>query len=70
VVRVVFRELTGKGPRVVAVHAKRARGMLVDFVVRNRITRVEKLKQFNRSGYRFDEAASSSEQLCFLRPAQ
>lgn len=62
-----FKERKGDGYRIVAIHAKRARGMMVDFMVRKRVSRVTGLKDFAEAGYRFREELSSPQRYCFTR---
>ncbi len=67
-VRVVaadFRE--GADARFVSFHAKRARGMLARWVVEHRIDDVAALRGFDSDGYRYDAAASSDNNLRFVR---
>ncbi|HHH38805.1 MAG TPA: peroxide stress protein YaaA, partial [Sedimenticola sp.] len=44
--QIVFKEVKNGKARVVAVFAKRARGMMADFIIRNRIREPEELKRF------------------------
>ena len=54
--------------RVVAIFAKRARGMMADYIIRNRIERPEDLKKFKLGGYKFDKDLSDDKQWTFERP--
>ena len=62
-----FKENKGGTYKIVAVHAKRARGMMVDFVVRNRIENPELMKGFDRDGYAFNKELSSENEWIFCR---
>jgi len=53
-VKVVFLEENG---RVVAVHAKRARGLMARFVAETRAQTLEDVERFDSEGYRFVRAA-------------
>ena len=55
-------------PRVVAIFAKRARGMMADYILRNRIEKPEDIKKFNAGGYRFSKELSDDTQWTFERP--
>jgi len=70
VITPVFKEDKGDGspPKIVSFFAKRARGALARFVIQNRLTRAEMLRDFDLGGYRFDAAASRPDQPVFLRP--
>lgn len=37
------------------------------YIIQNRLTEVEQLKQFDLGGYRFDEVASSKQEFIFKR---
>ncbi len=70
VLKIDFKEQKGDSVKVIAVHAKRARGLMADWVIRNRIEEIEALKQFVRAGYQFSKEMSSSWQWVFCRPGQ
>ena len=63
-----FKETKAGKTRIVAIFAKRARGMMADYIIRNRIERAEDLKRFKLAGYQFDEALSDDKQWTFERP--
>jgi cytoplasmic iron level regulating protein YaaA (DUF328/UPF0246 family) len=67
VVTPVFKEIKDGKPRVIALFAKRARGMMVNYMIRQRITEPEKLKKFTEGGYHYDGALSSSNEWVFVR---
>jgi cytoplasmic iron level regulating protein YaaA (DUF328/UPF0246 family) len=49
------------------IYAKKARGLMCDYIIQNRITRVEDLQSFNSDGYRFAPAHSSEREWVFTR---
>ncbi len=51
--------------KTIAIHAKRARGLMVDQIITNRIDTVEPLTGFSRDGYSFNSASSSTTRLIF-----
>ena len=55
--------------RTIAIHAKRARGAMVDFMLSNRLTRPEDLQRFDRDGYAFAPDHSSADEWVFIRRA-
>ena len=65
--QVDFKERKGETYRSVAIHAKRARGMMVDFAVKNRIRSVAELKKFQRDGYVFRSDRSCEDNYIFTR---
>lgn len=63
-----FKESKAGKTRVIAIFAKRARGMMTDFILRNRIEHAEDLKDFGVGGYRFSEQESTENNWVFTRP--
>ncbi|MEZ5084721.1 MAG: peroxide stress protein YaaA [Tessaracoccus sp.] len=54
-------------PRVVSFHAKRARGTMAAWLVRNRVRSVAKIHSFDGDGYALDEARSTRWNPIFVR---
>lgn len=70
VVKIAFKEIKNSVPRVVAIHAKRARGMMVDYVIRRRINEPERLKKFSGGGYRYSMDLSTEKEWVFTRSGE
>jgi cytoplasmic iron level regulating protein YaaA (DUF328/UPF0246 family) len=56
--------------KVISFYAKKARGMMADYIVRNGVDTVEGLKEFSTAGYQFDSESSTDTELVFLRGEQ
>lgn len=67
VITPVFMEMKGAEPKIVSFFAKRARGAMARFVVQNRLTNPESLKDFDSGGYAYQPAMSQGDRLVFLR---
>jgi len=65
-----FKELKDGKARVIAIFAKRARGLMTDYILRNRIESPEGLKAFRVGGYRFSSKDSDDKQWTFTRKQQ
>jgi cytoplasmic iron level regulating protein YaaA (DUF328/UPF0246 family) len=63
-----FKEEKNGKTRVIAIFAKRARGMMTDYIIRNRIENPEEIKKFDVAGYRYSEDLSDDKQWTFVRP--
>ena len=63
-----FKETKNGKTRVVAIFAKRARGMMADYIIRNRIESPAGIKKFRQQGYRFARELSDDGQWTFERP--
>ena len=64
---IVFKEKKGDTYKVIGIYAKRARGLMVNYIIRNRLESPEPLKDFSDEGYRFDKELSSDSSWVFLR---
>lgn len=53
--------------RVVSFHAKRARGAMAGWLVRNRIRSASRVVEFDSLGYTYDDEASTKDQPVFVR---
>jgi hypothetical protein len=67
IVKPVFKEYKDEKFKIVAIYAKRARGAMCNYIIRNRITECEALKAFNWEGYRFNSKLSTQSELVFTR---
>ena len=63
-----FKETKNGKTRVVAIFAKRARGMMADYLIRNKVEKAEDIKKFKLGGYKFNKALSDDMQWTFERP--
>ena len=67
VITPVFKDFSGGQYRVLGFFAKKARGVMSAYIIRNRIARPEKLKDFALNGYRYSAADSTDSRFVFLR---
>lgn len=63
----VFKESTGTGYRNVTIYAKKARGMMLRFIIQNRINNPEYLKAFDQEGYFLNNDLSTKNEWVFSR---
>ena len=64
---IVFKEKKSETYKVIGIYAKRARGLMVNYIIRNRLENPEALKDFSDEGYRFDRDLSSDSSWVYLR---
>ncbi|MEC8407833.1 MAG: YaaA family protein [Bacteroidota bacterium] len=62
-----FYEMKTGTPKIVGNYAKAARGLMVNYIVKNKIKSVQELMNFNEGNYKLDEANSSELNLKFIR---
>ncbi len=67
VIDVDFKDLKNGQYKIISFYAKKARGLMARYVIRERIEQPEALTRFDYQGYRFSEADSSADRLVFLR---
>ena len=67
VITPVFMEVKEEKPRIVSFFAKRARGAMARFMVENRVTEVDGIKDFATGGYAYDPDLSEGDKWVFLR---
>ncbi|MEX1298664.1 MAG: peroxide stress protein YaaA [Desulfotignum sp.] len=67
VLHVHFKEKKNTTLKVIGVHAKRARGLMADFIIKHRIRDPEELKSFTRNGYAWAGAYSTDTEWVFAR---
>jgi len=67
VITPVFKDFKNEKLKVISFFAKKARGLMVRFILDNNIETIDGLKTFNSEGYGFDEKLSSDIELVFTR---
>ncbi len=61
----IFKDFNNGQYKMVMVYAKKARGMMTSYILKNQIEQVEDLKGFDETGYCFNETASTKNELVF-----
>jgi cytoplasmic iron level regulating protein YaaA (DUF328/UPF0246 family) len=67
VVAPAFKELKNGKYKIISFFAKKARGTMAAWVIRNKVKSIAKLAKFDEDGYRFDEESSTETVPVFLR---
>ena len=62
-----FKDLKNGKLKIISFFAKRARGLMVRYIIDHNIETIEGLKNFDSDGYRFDENLSDGNNLVFVR---
>ncbi|MGR6873708.1 peroxide stress protein YaaA [Pseudomonas sp. HK3] len=70
VITPVFKDEKNGQYKIISFYAKKARGLMAAYVIKNRIKDVEKIKQFDVSGYQFSSEQSNAKEWVFLRDEQ
>ncbi|NKQ10365.1 peroxide stress protein YaaA [Pseudomonas sp. SST3] len=70
VIDVDFKDMKNGQYKIISFYAKKARGLMTRYVIKERIEQPEQLKAFAYDGYRYSPDDSSTDHLVFLRDAQ
>lgn len=62
-----FREFEDGKYKNKATYAKQARGVLLNYIIKNRIKSVEGIREFSLNGYSFNQDLSNEESIIFTR---
>jgi len=63
----IFKELKNGDYKIVMTYAKRARGLMVRYIIENNVNTLEELKGFTTDNYAFTESLSTETELVFTR---
>ena len=63
----IFKDTKNGKLKVISFFAKRARGEMCNYIIKNKIYSVAQIKDFNRNGYTFSEEDSTKTRLVFIR---
>lgn len=66
-IKITFWELKDDGYKVIGILSKRARGMMADYIIKNRIENPPNLKNFDLSGYQYNQEFSQDNEFIFTR---
>jgi len=66
----VFKDTKNGVQKIISFYAKKARGLMVRYMIDNQINHAEALKNFDVTGYQFEASQSSENEWVFTRPEQ
>ena len=67
VISPVFKDEKNGKFKIISFYAKKARGMMSSFLIRNQVETLEGIRAFNDQGYQFEPSESTNLQPIFLR---
>jgi len=67
VITPVFKDFKNGQYKIISFYAKKARGMMVNYAIKHKITQAEELKNFDSAGYRYADKLSDEKQWVFIR---
>ena len=69
VITPVFKDYSKGTYKVLGFFAKKARGLMASFIVKNRINKPDDIKAFSEDGYQYNQSYSTDNQWVFTRKA-
>ena len=67
IVTPAFKEARDGGFKMIGIYAKKARGLMSSYIIKNRIKNPEDIKEFNLDGYKFNKKLSTDTDWTFTR---
>lgn len=67
VITPIFKDCKNGNYKVISFYAKKARGLMARYIIKNKISDIKQLTDFNSAGYYFDQSSSSENAPVFLR---
>jgi cytoplasmic iron level regulating protein YaaA (DUF328/UPF0246 family) len=67
IINIAFKELKNDKYKIIGIYAKRARGLMVNYIIKKRLIKPESLKAFDVEGYQFREELSDALTWVFTR---
>lgn len=67
IINIIFKENKNGVLKIVAINAKKARGLMANFAIINKIKDCQDLKNFKEENYRFNSQLSNQENWVFVR---
>jgi cytoplasmic iron level regulating protein YaaA (DUF328/UPF0246 family) len=67
IINVHFKQKKGSDYKIIPIYAKKARGTMANFIVKNKITKPTKIQEFEEDNYKFASKYSTPTELVFVR---
>ncbi len=66
----IFKDCKNGQYKIISFYAKKARGLMANYIIKNKITQAEDIKAFDLEGYEYSEALSKGNDWIFTREEQ
>jgi cytoplasmic iron level regulating protein YaaA (DUF328/UPF0246 family) len=67
VITPIFKDYKNGQYKIISFFAKKARGLMVRYIIQQQVTDVKAINEFNLAGYQYNSAASTADKPVFLR---
>ena len=66
-INITFKESHKGTYKIIGIHAKKARGVMANFIIRNQLKELNEIKEFNLNNYKFMPELTSESEYVFIR---
>ncbi len=66
-IHITFKEFRGDSYRIIALYAKKARGLMSQYIIKNHLQHLDEIKSFNLDGYHYNAVLSNENEWVFTR---
>ncbi len=66
----IFKDTKNGKEKIISFYAKKARGLMSHFIIKNKISNPKDIREFNVAGYEFNNTLSTDNELLFIRTEQ
>lgn len=63
----IFKDFKNGKYKIISFYAKRARGLMARYIIKNKVDTIDDIKMFNEDGYIYNENMSDGLNICFTR---
>jgi cytoplasmic iron level regulating protein YaaA (DUF328/UPF0246 family) len=67
IIEIIFQEKKNGTLKTIGINSKKARGLMTNFAIKNKISDPQNLQDFREEHYQFDSSLSSNEKWFFIR---
>jgi len=67
IIEIIFKEKKNGITKIIPINSKRVRGIMVNYIIKEKIDNHELLKDFQEDGYKFDKNMSSDREIFFIK---
>ena len=67
IINITFKENKNGSYKIIGIYAKKARGLMANFIIKNKITNPQELKKFQSENYQFAKEMSDEINFVFVR---
>jgi len=67
IINIEFKEFKGDKYKAISTYAKQARGLMLNYIIKNKVNNLDEIKKFKIDNYSFNEELSNDKNIIFTR---